>query len=430
LRTPGCCGDRHLNPVDPPRREPILSALGPGLLLAATGVGAGDLATASLAGSLLGVAILWAVALGALLKYVVTEGLARWQLATGTTFLEGCVERLGPAVVWIFLPYLVLWSFFVAAALMGACGVTLHAILPVFDEAAIGKVVFGIASSVVGLALVWRGGYRLFERVMRVCVGVMFVTVVVTATVMWPGTGAVLRGLLVPTIPAQPGALAWVLALMGGVGGTVTVLCYGYWLREEGRDGPAQLGVCRIDLAVGYLMTAVFGFAMVIIGRSVTVEGQGAGLLVQISDRLADAFGPVGRFVFLIGAFGAVFSSLLGVWQAAPYLFADCWRMRRGLRGAAPHASIDTSARHYRGCMALLATVPAIGLFFSFREMQKLYALTGLAFFPVLALALLLLNSRTAWIGRDLRNGFAATIGLAGVLVVFLWIAIAGVSTT
>ena len=67
----------------------LLVIVGPGLLVAATGVGAGDLATASLSGSFLGTAILWAAVLGAFLKFVVTEGLARWQLATGDTLIEG-----------------------------------------------------------------------------------------------------------------------------------------------------------------------------------------------------------------------------------------------------------------------------------------------------------------------------------------------------
>lgn len=93
-----------------------LSVIVPGLLVAATGVGAGDLATASFAGSYLGVAILWAVVVGGLLKLVLTEGLARWQLATGKTLLEGLAHHVGPMVGWVFLPYLLLWSFFVIAA--------------------------------------------------------------------------------------------------------------------------------------------------------------------------------------------------------------------------------------------------------------------------------------------------------------------------
>ena len=56
-----------------------LAIFGPGILVAATGVGAGDLATGAFSGGELGVAVLWAVVLGAGLKFVLNEGLARWQ---------------------------------------------------------------------------------------------------------------------------------------------------------------------------------------------------------------------------------------------------------------------------------------------------------------------------------------------------------------
>jgi len=105
----------------------------PGILIAATGVGAGDLATASFAGSQLGLAILWAVVIGSIFKFVLTEGLARWQLVTGQSLLEGLAQSLGPVFAWLFLPYLLLWSFFVGSALMSACGVTLHALFPLFE---------------------------------------------------------------------------------------------------------------------------------------------------------------------------------------------------------------------------------------------------------------------------------------------------------
>ncbi|MGH8196290.1 MAG: hypothetical protein ACREQ8_18130 [Woeseiaceae bacterium] len=117
--------------------------------------------------------------------------------------------------------------------------------------------------------------------------------------------------------------------MIGGIGGTVTVLCYGYWLREEGLTRPGDLLVCRIDQATGYLMTAVFGVAMITIGSTLRIEGEGTGLLVTLSGRLVDVMGPYGKWLFLIGTFGAVFSSLLGVWQAVPYLFADCWGLLR-----------------------------------------------------------------------------------------------------
>jgi len=51
----------------------IISVIGPGILVAATGVGAGDLLTAALGGSDVGMGILWAAAAGALLKGFLNE---------------------------------------------------------------------------------------------------------------------------------------------------------------------------------------------------------------------------------------------------------------------------------------------------------------------------------------------------------------------
>lgn len=400
--------------------------IGPGLLLAATGVGGGDLATGAFVGGLIGTAVLWAAAVGALLKFVVTEGLARWQLATGETFIEGVARRLGRGAIWLFLPYLLLWSFFVGSAQMSASGVALHAAVPLFDDAGRGRVAFGIAAGLVGLGLVWRGGYPLFEQVMRVCIGVMFVTVIVCAVALWPGTGQVLRGLFVPTIPDADGqGLPWTLALLGGVGGTLTVLCYGYWLREERMSRPEDLSRCRIDLGTGYVMTALFGVAMVIVGSSVTVDGGGAELLVALSAELEAELGATGRWLFLIGTLGAVFSSLLGVWQAVPYLFADCWRLIQGRDPVNSRDTIDTRSAPYRGYLIALAVVPMSGLFFSFRDVQLIYAVIGALFFPVLALGLLIFNGRAAWVGA-FRNGPLTVLALTGVLVFFSWMAVFG----
>jgi Mn2+/Fe2+ NRAMP family transporter len=405
------------------RRKSRLLLLGPGLLLAATGVGGGDLATGSIAGSVVGTGILWAVIVGALLKYVVTEGLARWQLATGETLIEGLLTRVGRWPIIVFLAYFLLWTFFVGSAQMSATGVTLHAMLPIFADATTGKIVFGALAGLVGLLLVWFGGYALFERIMRVLIGVMFVTVVATAVLLWPGTGEVLSGLVIPRIPDAGGeGLGWTVALIGGVGGTLTVLCYGYWLREEGMTRREDLGACRLDLATGYTMTAIFGLAMVIIGASVTVEGSGAGLLVTLSDRLDDVVGSAGKWLFLAGTFGAVFSSLLGVWQSVPYLFADCYGLLRPGADLDAVRRVDTGAWPYRAYLVAIAIVPMFGLFRGFTEIQRLYAIIGAWFFPVLALVLIVFNGRRAWVGQGFRNGPATAGALAIVFLFFVWV--------
>ncbi len=402
-------------------RPPLLKIIGPGLLVAATGVGAGDLATGAFTGSKLGLAVLWAVVVGAFFKFVLNEGLARWQLATGETLLEGVIRRLGRFVGIVFLIYLIAWSFFVGSALMSACGVTFHAMLPMFDPST-DKIVYGIVHSVIAVGLVRWGGYRLFERVMSVCIGIMFVIVLATAVAIQPDWLAVLKGLTIPTIPQLDGeGLAWTVALMGGVGGTVTVLCYGYWIREENRSGEEVLTVCRIDLAIGYAMTALFGVGMVILGSTIETDGKGATLVVHLADRLEDVLGGVGptaRYAFLIGAWGAVGSSLLGVWQSVPYLFADVIRLLRA--GENTEADpVRTDSATYRWFLYALATVPAIGLFWSFEQVQKIYAIVGAVFIPLLAVVLLFLNSPARWIGQRLRNSVVTTIVLALAIIAF-----------
>lgn len=417
-----------LRPQGPSRIPGWLAVIGPGILVAATGVGTGDLVTGALSGSRLGVAVAWAALVGAFLKFVLNEGLARWQLVTGETVLEGVGRHFGRLAIGAFLLYLLLWTYVVAAALMSACGAAMHAIAPLGDPDH-DKLIYGVAQSLIAVALIELGGYRLFERVMKVCIGVMFITVVITAAAVRPDWGAVVQGLLMPTLPSlsplTPAAteqLRWTIGLMGGVGGTVTVLCYGYWIREEGRESADNVNACRIDLGVGYVMTALFGISMVIIGSQITVSGKSVTLLVTLADTLGERLGEAARWTFLIGAWGAIFSSLLGVWQSVPYLFADTLQLLRRHRqsdrpNVVPHSR---EGGVYRVALYLMAIVPIIGMRGSFAAIQLTYAVCGAFFIPLLASVLLLLNGSSQRIGTEHRNHLFTTIVLVAAILMFV----------
>ena len=215
---------------------------------------------------------------------------------------------------------------------------------------------------------------------------------------------------------------------MGGVGGTLTVLCYGYWIRESGRTSVTDLSRCRWDLGVSYAVMALFGIAMVVIADGMTLSGKGATLIVDLADRLGERVGTGGRMVFLWGAWAAVFSSLIGVWQAVPYLFADFWNLvgqRSTMNGETfkPHV-IDTRGPVYRGYLAALALVPMLGLSYDFQLVQKLNSVFGALVMPMLALALLILNGRAKWVGKAHRNRWPAACSLLLVLFFFAWVGI------
>ena len=398
-----------------------LATILPGILVAATGVGAGDLLTASIAGSRVGLSVLWAAAFGALLKWVLNEGIARWQMATGTTLLEGWATRLGAWTHWVFLLYFVIWSFMVGGALINACGVAGAALVPLGD-ANQSKIIWGIVHSLVGLAMVWLGGFKFFEKVMAACIAFMFVGVLVTAALLAPDWAAVARGTLVPSV--QRDGLPWILGVLGGVGGTVTLLSYGYWIRETGRTGREGVRICRIDLAVAYALSALFGMGMILIGSRIVVQGQGTQLAAQLGEQLGLVLGPAGKWMFLLGFWGAVFSSLLGVWQSAPYLFADFLRLRARGGNSAGRADRDTPLHEtaaYRTWLVAIAIVPLVTLWVSVQRIQLGYAIMGACFMPLLALTLLILNNHPRWLAREFRTGMALNALLAIIVLLFAW---------
>jgi Mn2+/Fe2+ NRAMP family transporter len=419
----------------PRRLSGTLALLGPGLLVAATGVGAGDLLTASLAGSRHGLVLLWAAALGAVLKWFLNEGIARWQLATGTTMLEGWVDRFGPWLRWLFLLYFLPWTFFTGGALISACGVAGTGFLPLGDDLERSKVIWGIAHSLLGLALVWRGGFRVFERVMNACVAVMVVSVLATAILLRPDWSAVLSGLVTPRVPE--GGTGYTLGILGGVGGTVTILSYGYWIREKGRAGVAAIRDCRIDLASAYALTGFFGLAMIVIGSRVELR-QGPTAALELAGQLALTLGPAGKWIFLSGFWAAVFTSVLGVWQGVPYLFADLARVSRRreatVRSPSPErergtggedgttGGVDlTVTRPYRTYLVLIALVPIPLLWLSLEQAQLAYTVFASLFMPFLAATLLVMNTRRAWVGPRFRSGWVTNAALAATLGVFTY---------
>ena len=123
--------------------------------------------SATVGGAKYGVVLLWGVALGAFFKFVLTEGIARWQLATGTTVVEGWAEHLPAWVNVYFGAYLVVWTVAVSAALTNATGLGIANL----TGGAISQPWGAVAHSLFGFAFVWFGGYNGFEKLMKTLVG-------------------------------------------------------------------------------------------------------------------------------------------------------------------------------------------------------------------------------------------------------------------
>lgn len=392
-----------------------VAMIGPGLVVAATGVGTGDLVAALVAGAGFGLVFVWAIILGSIFKHFLNEGVGRFHLATGKTIIEGW-QQMGKWATGYFGVYSVIWGFVYGAAAASACALAMTAMFPVLPFWG-----WAVIHAIAGFLLIWTGRYLLFEKIMMVLIGLMFVTVIGSAVLFLPNIGDLLKG-FVPTVPE--GSFMLTLGLIGGVGGTITMASYGYWIKEKGWKGKDWVPMMRLDSKVAYFMTALFTVSLLIVGSQFLygsgIEIKGEQGLYQLSEMIGDKFGSVFTWLFLIGFWSAAFSSLLGVWNGVPYLFADFVRLMKKEH----HRSVTEKDPAYRVYLAWLTFPPMLLLFFGKPiELIILYGALGALFMPFLSISLLwLLNSKR--IGKPYSNSLLSNIVLIACLVLFAMLSV------
>jgi Mn2+/Fe2+ NRAMP family transporter len=429
----------------PAPRKSSWKYIGPGIVVAATGVGAGDLVATLIAGSNFGYTLLWAAVIGCLVKISLAEAAGRWHLSTGRTLFDGWAS-LGRWTSWFFVVYVVIWGFVYGAAAMSSSGLPLQALFPDVMDLEWWAVLTGL----VGLAFVWFNKYEVFEKVMTVLVGVMFVVTVYLAIRVTPNLGDAFAGLL-PVLPDEKDSILNTLGLIGGVGGTITLAAYGYWVNAKGWTNTGWMKVMRLDNRVAYITTGIFVISMLFVGAellhssNVAIASGDKGL-IQLGDILEDEYGTATAKFFLIGFFATSFTSLIGVWHGVSLMFADFVERYRKDRAAAAAAKADggespapaplsasasgeevASGTHQKSwpfrAYLLWLTFPPIVLLFQGQPFRLiiLYGVLGAAFLPFLALTLvwLLNSSRTP---SEWRNGILSNsmLTIAGLLFIVL----------
>ncbi|MDX1547809.1 MAG: Nramp family divalent metal transporter, partial [Rhodothermales bacterium] len=199
----------------------------------------------------------------------------------------------------------------------------------------------------------------------------------------------------------------------------VTLLSYSYWIRERGWAGPARIRTVRLDLGAAYALTGLFGVAVIVIAAGVGAERMaGNEMALSLARRVGAVAGPATEAIFLAGFWGAVFTSMLGVWQGVPYLFADALRLLRGESGVP-----GPESGAYRAYLLFIALPPMLLLLVDRPVWIVLvYSVAGALFMPFLAATLLYLNNRHALM-QSLRNRRAANVALAAAMVLFAFLA-------
>ena len=178
----------------------------------------------------------------------------------------------------------------------------------------------------------------------------------------------------------------------------------------------------RSDLTVSFTLVFVFCISMIFLATQINWAGQildeGPRLCLLLADRIGQEIGPIGRAVFLLGFWGAAFSSVLGVYprcsvsvrrHASPLAADTC---RRTARHAVPSMGRVSGAGRHLG--ALVIEVP-VWLVFA-------YTVVGSMFFPFVISTLLWLNNSRA--ARATRNGLFVNVVLGAALALYAFLAV------
>ncbi|GCB52311.1 Nramp family divalent metal transporter [Streptomyces sp. NL15-2K] len=199
-----------------------------------------------------GMALLWAILIGVVLKYALTEAVGRLYLASGPTVIAS-LRAAGRWLPYALFAFVAVIGLLYGAALGSVVALALSTLLPALPLRPPAMV---IAPASAGLVYV--GRYALFERVMSGFILSKFVGMVVlaVATLVTMDDPSALVSSLRPRLPE--GDVVTVLSLIGGVGGTAGVASYSYWVREKRWRHRSWLPVMRAGSAVSYAVTFLF----------------------------------------------------------------------------------------------------------------------------------------------------------------------------
>jgi Mn2+/Fe2+ NRAMP family transporter len=399
--------------------------VGPGLVAAGTGVGAADLVATLVAGSNYGYALLWAAVLGAVLKVILVEGAGRYSLATGHSIFVGW-RSLGKWTSWYFGPYIIIWGVVYAASATTSSALP---IITMFDLDAAWITPIAIVIAVAVFGLVWANRYAVIEKIMTFFVLVMFIIVIATAIMTAPEIPKILGG-LIPTFTGDGGEnvnIVYVLAMAGGVGGTITLAAYGYWLREKGWYAPKWMRVMQLDNTIAYTITGLFVVSVLIIGAELLYTANialssGDNALIDLARILGEEYNGFWGNMFLVGFFAAAVSSVIGVWNGVSLMFADFMGHVRKL--PEDHPDRLNGGKYFKWYVLWLTFPPMLLLFIGQPTGLVLaYGVLGALFMPFLAITLLgLLNTkRVPW---EWRNGWFTNVMLVLCVGLFGYLAV------
>ncbi len=322
-----------------------LGQLGPGFILSAAIVGSGELIATTALGAKAGFVTFWVILVSCLMKVTLQLEFGKNAIYSGQTTMQSLNDlagwRLGKAhwTLWLWLSLQAL-KFLQVGGIVGGVALVLHMAFP-----AVGTNLWAVLSALSAALLIYQGRYGWVEKGSLGMIGLFTGTILLSLTLLqntpYAITGAQLAEGLTFRLPPETVGVALAAFGITGVGGD-EIMYYSYWCLEKGYaayTGPYEptpewtvrakgwIRVMYLDALASMVVYTLVTMAFYLLGASLLHERgpipEGYAMVETLSRLFTATLGPGAKWIFLVGAFFVLYSTLFTANASWARLYAD-----------------------------------------------------------------------------------------------------------
>ncbi|MEO0570944.1 MAG: Nramp family divalent metal transporter [Bacteroidota bacterium] len=304
-----------------------MKRLGPGVLIAAAFIGPGTVTACTLAGVSFGYALLWAMLFSVVATMVLQEMAARLGIVTQKGLAKVITEVLTTKWLRNFVLCIILFAIILGNAAyeggnIGGATLGMEALFGSQYER-----YYPFLMGLLAFLLLWFGNYKVLEKTFIALISLMSLSFLVTAFLTGPNWTELLKGLLIPSFPAE--STFTIIALIG-----TTIVPYNLFLHaslvSEKWKSKSSLKDAKWDTIVSIALGGVVSMSIIIAASAIPLdEITGAADLTR---GLEPLFGNKARYFMGIGLFAAGITSSITAPLAAAYVANSCFGWNASLK--------------------------------------------------------------------------------------------------
>ena len=303
-----------------------LKNIGPGTVIAAAFIGPGTITMCSIAGTMYGLDLMWALLFSLLMTTVLQLTAAKIGLITQKGLSSNLLDSFDNLVFKYLALVLVLSAILVGNTAYEAGNISggVLGVSSIFGQLSYSYngFIINLYSVLVGLlafVILFLGNRRLIERVLIGLVLMMSLAFLTSAIIVKPDFYLIMEGLFIPKLPK--GSLLVVIGLIG-----TTVVPYNIFLHaslvSDKWSSISDLKFVKIDTLLAVVLGGVISISVMITASSV------ADIKIESASDLAlgiePLFGSFSKLIISLGLFAAGLTSSVTAPLAAAYVTCGC----------------------------------------------------------------------------------------------------------